>query len=110
MQRTLIALALALPASAFGGEVAFDCGTPDPARPELGAKLVKLGEDKGSITIGSDRFDAMVLAGLGTITFLHLGDGYTMQYSVDPEAGIYDYSASGSRQGYRRGACVAAAG
>lgn len=111
MQRAIAALALALPATAFGGEVAFDCGTPDSARPELGAHLLKLdGADKGSITIGDERYEAMVLGGLGTITFLHLGDGYTMQYAVNPEAGIYDYSASGSRQGYRRGKCVRAAG
>ncbi|MGB3314588.1 MAG: hypothetical protein WBB85_09255, partial [Albidovulum sp.] len=91
---------------AFAQEMVFDCGTPDAAQPELGAQLVKFdGEAKGKIVIGDTELDAMVLPGLGTFTFLHIGDGFTIQYAVDPEQGFYDYSASGSKTGHKRGEC-----
>ena len=82
----------------FAGQLAFDCGTPDPAHPELGAHLVKFdGEDKGKIIIGEAEMEAMVLRGLDTLTFLHIGDGFTLQYAVHTEAGFYDYSACGQQ-------------
>lgn len=107
MKSTICALFLALPTAAVAEPLVFDCGTPDPASPELGAQLIKFdNEDKGKIIIGDGEFDAMVLPGLGTLTFLHIGDGFTMQYAVHAEAGFYDYSASGSKRGEKRGECM----
>lgn len=104
----LATLALLLcPALAQAGDLAIECGTPDPERPEMGAHLVRFeGENKGRIVLGDQEFDAMVLPGLeGAVTFLHIGDGYTFQYAVNVKEGRYDYSASGSRQGHQRGEC-----
>jgi hypothetical protein len=33
--------------------------------------------------------EAMVLRGLDTLTFLHIGDGFTLQYAVHTEAGFF---------------------
>ena len=111
MRNWIIVLALALPSVASAQDLAFDCGTPDPAQPELGAHLVKFSdESKGRISIGETQLDAMVLNGLGTLTFLHIGDGFTMQYAVHVEEGFYDYAASGSKMGNKRGPCRKADG
>lgn len=101
-----LALALVLPMAAQAGNTAFECGTPDPAKPEMGAKLVRFdGQDKGTITIGDQEMEAMVLTGLDSLSFLHIGDGFTIQYAVNTKEGFYDYSASGSKMGHLRGEC-----
>ncbi|MGB3146981.1 MAG: hypothetical protein WBA91_04400 [Paracoccaceae bacterium] len=111
MKFLISAAAFILPSTGFAADLVFDCGTPDAAAPELGAQLVKFdGQDKGLIRIGAREEEAMVLNGLGTLTFLHIGDGFTLQYVVNPEEGIYDYSTSGSMTGNKRGDCAKAAG
>ncbi|MDI3337275.1 hypothetical protein QKW60_12725 [Defluviimonas aestuarii] len=102
---------LMLPSIGFAADLVFDCGTPDEAAPEMGAQLIQFdGQDKGTIRIGGSEKEAMVLRGLDTLTFLHVGKGFTMQYAVHTEEGFYDYSASGTMRGDKRGDCVKTAG
>ncbi len=109
--KVLAIAALLLPSTGFAADLVFDCGTPDEAAPEMGAQLIKFdGQDRGTIRIGGSDKEAMVLRGLGTLTFLHVGDGFTMQYAVHTEEGFYDYSASGSMLGDRRGDCAKSEG
>ncbi len=102
-----IALLLAfLPAAAFAEERVFECDAPDAEHPEMAAKLVKYdGQQKGHITIGDIDKDVDVFPGLDTLTYLYIGDGYTLHYNVHPEKGTFDYSASGSKSGWGKGAC-----
>lgn len=104
--RALIVFAL-LPTASLAEERIFNCGAPDAAHPEMAATLVKYeGQDKGHITIDDVDIDVAVYPGLDTLTFLYIGDGYTLNYNVHPEKGTFDYVASGSKAGWGRGACA----
>ena len=107
MRVLVTTIALLLPTAASAGDLVFDCGAPDVAHPEMVAHLTKYyGQKKGHITIGDVDKAADVYSGLGTLTFLHIGEDYTLHYAVDPDTGIYDYSASGSMSGHGRGICT----
>jgi hypothetical protein len=111
LMKFMAIVAMLLPSTGFAADLVFDCGIPNEAAPELGAQLVKFdGQDKGTIRIGTAEKEAIVLNGLNTLTFLHIGDGFTMQYAVHTDEGFYDYSASGSMRGDQRGDCVQVAG
>ena len=107
MRVTVVTIALFLPTAAVAGDLVFDCGAPDATHPEMVAHLTKYyGEKKGRITIGDVDRVAEVYSGLGTLTFLHIGEDYALFYAVDPDTGTYDYSASGSMSGHGRGTCT----
>ena len=111
MKYVLLCAALAAPSSVFAEARSFDCEAPDAQHPEMEAHLVKYdGVDKGHITIGDIDKDVDVYPGLDTLTFLYIGDGYTLNYNIHPEAGTYDYSASGSKSGFGKGKCVETTG
>lgn len=106
MMKKALVFAL-LPTVCFAEERIFECEAPDAEHPEMAARLVKYeGEDKGHITIGDIDKDVAVYPGLDTLTYLYIGDGYTLNYNVHPEKGTFDYTASGSKSGWGRGACV----
>lgn len=99
-------IALLLPTTALAGDLVFNCGAPDAAHPEMVAQLTKYyGEKRGHIIVGDDVVPAEVYSGLGTLTFLYIGEGYALHYSVHPQKGTYDYSLSGSMSGFGRGTC-----
>lgn len=106
MRVTVLTVALLLPTAALAGDLVFDCGAPDATHPEMIVHLTKYyGQKKGRITVDGVGRDADVYSGLGTLTFLHIGEGYTLHYSVDPGKGTFDYSASGSMSGHGHGTC-----
>ncbi|WP_171231048.1 hypothetical protein [Ruegeria sp. HKCCA6707] len=77
----------------------------------MAARLVKYeGEDKGHITIGDIDKVVAVYPGLDTLTYLYIGEDYTLSYNVHPEKGTFDYSASGSKSGWGRGNCTEVSG
>ncbi len=107
MKYVLLCMALAAPSSVIAEARSFDCTAPNDQHPEMQAHLIKYdGEDKGHITIADIDKDVAVYPGLDTLTFLYIGDGYTLNYNVHPEAGTYDYSASGSKSGFGSGTCT----
>ncbi len=92
MKYVLLCMALAAPSSVIAEARSFDCTAPDDPHPATQAHLPKYaGEDKGHITIADIDKDVAVYPGLDTLTFLYIGDGYTLNYNVHPEAGTYDY-------------------
>ncbi|SDX09876.1 hypothetical protein SAMN05444358_10318 [Ruegeria halocynthiae] len=110
MRKTALLLAL-LPTVAFAEERVFECDAPDAEHPEMAARLVKYdGQQKGHITIGEINKDVDVYPGLDTLTYLYIGDDYTLHYNVHPEKGTYDYSASGSKSGWGKGTCIETTG
>lgn len=110
MKKALLLLTLT-PTLAFAEERIFECEAPDAEHPEMAARLVKYeGEDKGHITIADIDKDVAVYPGLDTLTYLYIGDGYTLNYNVHPEKGTFDYSASGSKSGWGRGSCTEVSG
>ncbi|UAB89383.1 hypothetical protein I5192_01475 [Ruegeria sp. SCSIO 43209] len=110
MKKAALLLAL-LPAAAVAEERVFECEAPDAEHPEMAARLVKYdGQQKGHITIGDIDKDVDVFPGLDTLTYLYVGEDYTLNYNVHPEKGTFDYSASGSKSGWGKGTCVETTG
>ncbi len=107
MKYVLLCAAFFAPTTVFAEARVFDCEAPDAQHPEMTAHLVKYeGQPRGHITIADIDRDVDVFPGLDTLTFLYIGDGYTLNYNVHPEAGTYDYSASGSKSGFGKGHCT----
>jgi len=105
MKKLAIALTF-LPFAAFAEERVFECEAPDAEHPEMAAKLTKYeDQDKGHITIGDIDKDVDVYPGLDTLTYLYIGEDYTLHYNVHPEKGTFDYSVSGSKSGWGKGNC-----
>ena len=111
MKHVILCAAFFAPTMVFAEARVFDCDAPDAQHPEMKAHLVKY-EDvpKGHITIADINRNVDVFPGLDTLTFLYIGDDYTLNYNVHPGKGTYDYSASGSKSGFGRGKCTEVTG
>nr|WP_170808272.1 hypothetical protein [uncultured Ruegeria sp.] len=104
--KKLAAFLVFLPVAAVAEDRVFECEAPDAKYPEMAATLVKYeGQNKGHITIGDIDNKAEVYPGLDTLTYLYIGDGFTLNYNVNLKTGTFDYSASGSKSGWGKGSC-----
>jgi len=102
----MVALVLALPTVAQAGDMVFSCAGRENGPAEANAELVKLdGQDKGLIRMDGAEIEAAVYHGLGSLVFIVIGDGFTMNYSVGIEDGKMDYSGTGSKTGFSKGTC-----
>lgn len=107
MRVMVMAMVMALPSAVLAGDMVFDCVAPGAAYPEMTAHLTKYYlENRGRIAFDGVELEVDVLSGLGTLTFLYLGDDFSMSYNVHPRTGRYNYSASGTKSGYGQGVCT----
>ena len=111
MKNLLLSLLAFLPSALFAQELVFECGGPESKRPELRVVLTKsAGGFGGNANVDGTDIDVMVYPGVKSLTFLHIGSGYTMNYNVSLEDHSVSYTGSGSKMGFGRDTCVKTVG